>query len=110
MHYSDDALSSASGTIHEVVATSIPIAVAQFFYYVCKCMLHGLIASIMGEFSILGDVTNHYSVIETNSRGMLYMHALIWARSNLDFRTLRDRLHNDGVTTQVIQYLKSIIS
>ena len=100
MYYLDDVLPSASGMICEVVATSNPITVAQFFYYVCKSVLHGFIASNMGEVSILGDATNHYSVIETNSRGMLYMHALRWARGNLDFCTLRGRLHNNGLTTQ----------
>lgn len=110
MHYSDDALPSASGTIREVVATSNPVAVAQFFHYVCKSVLHGLIASNTGEVGILGDVANHYGVVETNGRGMLHMHALIWVRGNLDFRTLRDHLHNDGFATGVIQYLESIIS
>ena len=96
MYYLDDVLPSASGMICEVVATSNPITVAQFFYYVCKSVLHGFIASNMGEVSILGDVVNYYGVVETNGRGMLHIHVLIWVQGNLDFRMLQNHLHNDG--------------
>ncbi|KAH7021701.1 hypothetical protein B0J12DRAFT_545000, partial [Macrophomina phaseolina] len=59
---------------------------------------------------ILGDLSNHFAVVETNGRGMLHLHALAWARGNLGFTTLRNRLLNDDrFAARMVRYLESII-
>ena len=42
----------------------------------CKAFFDGLLASNTGEMGVLGDISNHFGVVETNSRGMLHMHAM----------------------------------
>ena len=65
---------------------------------------------IQAKIGILGQVSNHFGVIETNGRGMLHSHALVWFAGNLDFATLRQRiLHDNDFAQRIIRYLESII-
>ena len=106
----EETLPAANAAIRHAAATSNPVAVAQFFNHVCKAIFDGLIQSHTGRIGILGQVANHYGVVETNGRGMLHLHALIWLEGNLEFNNLRDRLLQDGdFARRVIRYLESII-
>jgi len=61
----------------------------------------------MGHVGILGDVSNHYGVVETNGRGMLHLHALVWVRGNFGFKTLRKRvLEGTTFAASMISYLE----
>jgi hypothetical protein len=66
VEYSGEALATINSAIHEAVATSNPVAVAEFFHHVCRAVLDGLLGSKSQDFGILGDVSNHFGVIETN--------------------------------------------
>ena len=108
--YSENALPTASAAIRRTVATSNPVAVAQFFNYTCKAVFDGLLGTNTGRVGILGQVSNHFGVVETNGRGMLHLHTLVWLSGNLAFSTLRNRLLNDNIfATRMIRYLESII-
>ena len=106
----EDTLSAANAAIRHAAATSNPVAVAQFFNHTCKAIFDGLIQSHSGRIGILGQVANHYGVVETNGRGMLHLHALIWLEGNLQFNNLRNRLLQDSdFAHRLIRYLESII-
>jgi hypothetical protein len=75
--YSAAFLSSTTATVYQAVATSNPMAVAQFFHYTCKVVLDGLLATQSNRPSILGDVSNYFGIVETNGQGMLHLYALI---------------------------------
>ena len=62
----EDAIPTANAAIRHAAATSNPVAVAQFFNYICKAIFDGLIQSGTGWIGILGQVANHYGVVETN--------------------------------------------
>lgn len=110
VEYSDDNLAAANAAIREVAATSNPVAVAEFFHHVCKAVLEGLFATNTGQIGILGELSNHFAVVETNGRGMLHIHGLAWVRGNLAFTTLRDRLLQDtNFAARMLRYLESII-
>lgn len=110
VQYSGDIFAAANFTICEATATSNPVAVAEFFHHVCKAILGSLLATNTGHIGILGNVSNHYGVVETNGRGMLHMHALVWVRGNLAFSTLRKRVLKDTVfAARIIDYLEKII-
>jgi hypothetical protein len=48
--------------------------------------------------------------METNGRGILYLHCLIWLNRNLDFQNLQECLQLDtDFATKMICYLESII-
>jgi hypothetical protein len=99
-----------SSTVRSVTATSDPVAVARFFHYTCKAVLDGLLGSKSGDVGILGDVSNHFGVVESNGRGMLHLHALVWVRGNLAFMQLRDRILTDGhFSNRMIRFLETVI-
>ena len=110
VQFSGDVFAAANSAIREATATSNPVTVAEFFHHVCKAIFDGLLASNTGYVGILGDVSNHYGVVETNGRGMLHLHALVWVRGNLGFRTLRKRVLEDATfAASMISYLEKII-
>ena len=110
LEYSGDAFPTANAAIRQATATSNPVAVAQFFHHTCKGIFDGLLNSNTGRVGILGQVTNHFGVVETNGRGMLHLHALVWLTGNLGFGTLRARVLRDkSFASRMIRYLESII-
>jgi hypothetical protein len=59
---------------------------------------------------VLGDISNHYDVVESNGRGMLHLHALVWAKGNVEFAKIRDRVLNDSsFAARMISFLESTI-
>jgi hypothetical protein len=110
VEYSSDTLPAAAAAIRHAAATCNPAAVAQFFHHACKAILDGLLPAKTSEIGVLGDVSNYFGLVETNGRGMLHLHALVWARGNLGFTTLRDRILRDSdFATRMIRYLETII-
>ena len=73
----EDILPAANAAIHHAIVTSNLVAVAQFFDHICKGIFNGLLCSQTGKIGILGKVSNHFGVIETNGRGMLHLHTLV---------------------------------
>jgi hypothetical protein len=105
-----DAFPTTNAAIRHARATSNLVAVAQFFHHTCKAIFDGLLGSNTGRIGILGQVANHFAVVETNGRGMLHLHALVWLTGNLEFSTLRDRVLRDGAfASRMIRYVESII-
>ena len=84
----EDTLPWASAAIRQAAATSNLVAVAQFFHHICKALFDRLLCSNTGELGIFGQISNHFGVVETNSCGMLHLHALIWVTGNVEFNTL----------------------
>jgi hypothetical protein len=80
VEYSSTTFPAATAAIRQAVATSNPVAVAQFFHHTCKTILDNLLATGSGETGILGDVSNYFGVVETNRRGMLHLHIDMGAR------------------------------
>ena len=110
VEYSEDILSASNSAIRGATATSNPVAVASFFHHVCTAVFEGLFASGRDHTGILGDVSNHYGVVETNGRGMLHSHAIVWLKGNLAFGTLRSRVLSDTeFAARVVRYLEAII-
>src|SRR5436190_4886377 len=106
----EDILSRANVAIRHSTATSNPVAVAQFFNHICKGIFKSLLRSHTGQIGILGEVANHFGVVEANGRGMLHLHALIWLTGNLAFDSLRHRLLQDSTfANKMMHYLESII-
>jgi hypothetical protein len=61
--------------------------------------------------TIFGEVSTYFGVVETNGRGMLHLHCLVWLAGNLDFFNLREKMLSDPeFACQMIDYLDSIIS
>ena len=105
-----DDLSSEAQKIRQVTARMNPVAVAQFFHQICTGVFNVLLAAGTNQPGIFGQVSNYFGVVETNGRGMLHLHSLVWLAGNLEFRNLRSRLQSDAVfAAKMIHYLKSVI-
>jgi Helitron helicase-like domain at N-terminus len=63
----------------------------------------GLLGSDCEHMGVLGDISNHYGVVESNGRGMLHLHALVWTKGNVEFAKIRDRVLNDS--SRMISFL-----
>ncbi|KAJ5370019.1 uncharacterized protein N7496_006111 [Penicillium cataractarum] len=102
--------SSVASAVRSVTATSDPVSVARFFHYTCKAVLDGLLGSKTTDIGILGDISNYFGVVESNGRGILHLHTLIWVRGNLGFIRLRDRILADtDFANRMISYLESVV-
>jgi len=105
-----DGFERVNTAIRRKTATMNPAAVALFFHNLCTAILEGLIRPGEGQVGILGDVSTYFGVVETNGRGMLHLHCLVWLAGNLDFFNLREKMLNDpNFAHQMIDYLESII-
>src|SRR5467141_1961478 len=105
-----DELSTEARRIRRLTAQMNPVAVAQFFHHLCVGVFDALLAAGKDRMGILGEVSNYFGVVETNGRGMLHLHTLVWLSGNLEFFTLRDRLQSDPVfASKMIRYISSVI-
>jgi hypothetical protein len=110
IEFAGDAFPTVNAAIRHATATSNPVAIAQFFHHSCKGIFDGLLGTNTGRIGILGQVANHFGVVETNGRGMLHLHALVWLTGNLAFSTLRDQLlHDKPFASRMIRYLEIVI-
>jgi hypothetical protein len=67
----------------------------------------------VGEESVLGLVSQYYGAVETNERGALHLHGLLWLQGNMHLSTLsRDVQGEEHVAyrKRVIDYVDSIFS
>jgi hypothetical protein len=84
-------LLSTAKTIRSIAIRN-PVLVAEFFSLTMKAFFEALIRTGTGESGILGEVSNHAGVVETNGRGMLHLHGFIWLAGNLDLSMVRKKL------------------
>src|SRR5271170_2755667 len=105
-----DRFERANAVFRRKTANMNPAAIAVFFHKVCTGVLEALISPGEGEMGIFGEVSTYFGVVETNGRGMLHLHCLVWLTGNLDFFNLREKMLNDpGFAHQMIDYLESTI-
>jgi hypothetical protein len=106
---SSDDLSAEARRIRQTTANMNPVAVAQFFHQIRTGVFDALPGTGTDRIGILGQVSNYFGVVETNGRGMLHLHSLIWLVGSLEFFTLQDRLQRDPIfADDMIRYLNSI--
>lgn len=104
-----DDLSQEAQRIRRPTATMNPVAVAQFFHTVCTGIFGALFHADTDQDGILGNMSSYFGVVETNGRGMLHLHCLIWLNGNIGFQNLRERLQLDPeFAAKMVRYLESI--
>jgi hypothetical protein len=111
IEFSHESMPKLADAVRKLAATSNPAAVAQFFHHVCNAVFDHLLRSGFDEIGILGKISDHYGVVETNGRGMLHVHSLIWLTGNFMFEELRNRVLNDTTfANRLISFLESTIT
>lgn len=71
------------------------VAVAQFFEAVCTGIFKHLLVAGSIKDGLLGPVSTYFGTVETNGRGMLHLHCLVWLRGAFYLVELRNRLQSD---------------
>ena len=91
-------------------ATMNPVAVAKFFHIICEGVLLSLFASGSRDGGLLGPVSTYFGTVETNGRGMLHLHCLVWLKGASHLPTLRAKIQgNEDFRVRLLAFLEHII-
>ncbi|KDN72074.1 putative conserved hypothetical protein [Colletotrichum sublineola] len=97
------------GRVQHVVRDAV--SSAKFFHRELGLFFQHCVS--VGEESIFGKVSCYFGCVETNERGALHLHGLLWLDANLELPNLFNDLakpENAGYAEQVCQYIDSVFS
>ncbi|WP_375449088.1 hypothetical protein [uncultured Nostoc sp.] len=80
MRYEDNGVNNSAEAFARMTATMNPVAVARFFEATCRGIFEHLLAAGSKDGWLLGPVSTYFGTVETNGRGMLHLHCLVWLR------------------------------
>ena len=96
--------------LRRIHAIGNPTIVAQYFHFVLDSFFKKLLCTDSGEVGILGEISNHFGVVESNSRHMLHLHGFLWVTGNMDFLKLQQRvLADEDFRNRLSTYMKATI-
>jgi hypothetical protein len=58
-----DGMPSAAAAVRKILGTSNPVAVVEFFHYLCEAFFSNLLRSGQDILGIFGNVSAHYGVV-----------------------------------------------
>ena len=67
----------------------------------------------VGDDSVFGRISDYYGAIETNDRGALHLHGLLWLQGNIGLGSMTDLLgedHDASYREKIIKYVDSIFN
>ena len=91
------------------LSTMDPVSSAIFFHREVSLFFEQYVRA--GQESVFGRVSHYYATVETNDRGSLHLHGLLWLHGNIALPSLINDIANpeeDEYRNQVIRYLDSI--
>ena len=95
-----------------------PVAAAKFFHYLVETWLEcilGVNSQLkMNEVGVLGRTTGYYGTVETQGRGSLHLHILVWIHGSKNPEEfIRDLTRDDGegrkFRDKMMDYLSSVV-
>ena len=66
-----------------------PVAVVTFFHKTCRGIFNHLLRARSSNGGLFGPVLAYFGTVETNSRGMLHLHCLVWLKGMSSFSDLQ---------------------
>ncbi|KJZ70132.1 hypothetical protein HIM_10473 [Hirsutella minnesotensis 3608] len=91
------------------LSTMDPVSSAIFFHREVSLFFEKYVNT--GQESIFGKVSHYYATVETNERGSLHLHGLLWLHGNMRLPNLMDDMANpaeEAYRGQVIRYVDSV--
>ena len=86
------------------------IAVTTFFNETCKSIFNYLLKARFSNSGLSGLVLVYFRTIETNSRGMLHLHYLVWLKEMSSFFDFHKRIiDKDRFKTCLLSFLDQVI-
>ncbi len=93
------------------LAISDPLSSADFFHREISMFFEHYVK--VGEDSVFGRISQYFGAVETNERGALHIHGLLWLQGNLHLSSiLKDVQIEDQATyrDQIIRYVDSVFA
>jgi hypothetical protein len=91
------------------LSTMDPVSAAIFFHREISLFFEKYVR--MGQESIFGRISHYYATVETNDRGSLHLHGLLWLEGNMELPTLIDDMaapEEEDYRARVVRYLDSV--
>ncbi len=86
------------------------VAVATFLYETCKDIFNYLLRMESSNRGLFGPVSAYFGTVETNGRGMLHLHCLVWLKRMASFSDLcRKIADKDGFKIRLLSFLDQVI-
>ncbi|KAM6514317.1 hypothetical protein FALCPG4_015467 [Fusarium falciforme] len=93
------------------LAISDPLSSAIFFHREISMFFKHYVR--IGEDSIFGRVSQYYGVVETNERGALHLHGLLWLQGNINLSSLMSDVRREDQAAyrdRVIEYIDTVFT
>ncbi|KAM4064040.1 VrtJ [Hirsutella rhossiliensis] len=93
------------------LAMSDPMSAAVFFHREMKLFFDHYVK--VGEESVFGRIGKYYGAVETNERGALHVHGLLWLHGNAHLSSMLADIHGEDQAAyreRIIRYVDSVFS
>ncbi|RTE68233.1 hypothetical protein BHE90_017390 [Fusarium euwallaceae] len=93
------------------LSTTDPVSAATFFHREISLFFEKYVR--VGQESVFGKISHYYATVETNDRGSLHLHGLLWLEGNIELPSLIDDMakpEEEEYRAQVVRYLDSVFN
>ena len=90
-----------------------PYAAAKFFHFMIRTVLRTLFQitvtqyKVKSKMGVLGEVSAYFGTVESQGRGSLHLHMLLWLKGALSSVEMRELLRHADFRAQVVAYIKA---
>ncbi|KAG6996878.1 ATP-dependent DNA helicase pfh1 [Fusarium oxysporum f. sp. conglutinans] len=91
------------------LSTMDPVSSAIFFHREVSLFFEKYVRT--GQESVFGKISHYYATVETNERGSLHLHGLLWLAGNMQLPSLIDDMADPAEAEyrgRVVQYVDSV--
>ncbi|PVH90212.1 hypothetical protein DM02DRAFT_683692 [Periconia macrospinosa] len=91
------------------LSTMDPVSSAIFFHREVSLFFEKYVRT--GQESVFGKISHYYATVETNDRGSLHLHGLLWLAGNMQLPSLINDMADPAegeYRARVVQYLDSV--
>jgi hypothetical protein len=86
-----------------------PVGLAEFFHIITSTILSKLFNSDNGQ-GIFGPWNGHYGLVETQARGTLHIHLLLWIKNTMRQSDMFSKLKwDEEFRREVLEYINNIL-
>jgi hypothetical protein len=93
------------------LSISDPMSSALFFHREMTLFFEHYVK--VGEESVFGRISQYYGAVETNERGALHVHGLLWLHGNAHLSSMLADIHGEDQAAyreRIVQYVDSVFS
>ena len=81
-----------------------PVLTAKFF----NCLINNILKCLI-QGGVVGPVKAHFGTVESQGRGSLHLHLLIWLNHEFTLAQLKEKIQDEDFRRKLLDYLEDII-